>query len=159
MQIRVIEQLTIGGWLGTAAAFAIMSRSAEIAVSILTVGALVAVPMFATRGLDTPRTPMQWLSMTILGAVAIVMVAASLFTIERAYLVNGKSYPRWLASGELGPVDDAALERLRTTECADEPIDVFQKDGFVVVRCGFMWYEPSTRTYIADSYTFGRNKS
>ena len=136
-----------------AAVFAIMSRSVQTAGPILTVGAIVTVSMFAARGISA-RSSLRLLSVAIVVGVLAFMLAGLLFTIERVYLVNGKTYPRWLARGELGRVNDAALDRLRGTECKDDPIEVFQKDGFVVLRCGFAWYEPSTKTFIADSYDF-----
>lgn len=155
MQLRVSEQLAIGAWLSMAAAFAIMSRSAQTASSILIVGAIFTAPMFATRGIKSAHKLLRWLSIAIIVGVSAFMLAGLLSTIERVYLVNGKTYPRWLARGELGRVDDAALGRLRATDCKNDPIEIFQKDGFVVLRCGFAWYEPSTKTFIADSYDFG----
>lgn len=155
MQLCITEQLAIGAWLSMAAAFAIMSRSAQTAGSILTVGAILAAPMFAARGIKSAHTPLRWLSVAIIVGVSAFMLVGLLSTIERVYLVNGKTYPRWLARGELGRVDDAALGYLRATECKNDPIEIFQKDGFVVLRCGFAWFEPSTKTFIADSYDFG----
>lgn len=155
MQLRVSEQLAIGAWLSMAAAFAIMSRSAQTAGSILTVGAIFTAPMFAARGVNSTRALLRWLSIAVIVGVAAFMLVGVLSVFERVYLVNGKTYPRWLARGELGRVDDAAMGRLRATECTNAPIEVFQKDGFVVLRCGFAWYEPSTKTFIADAYDFG----
>lgn len=155
MQLRVSEQLSIGAWLSMAAAFGIMSRSVETASSTLIVGAVFTAPMFAARGVSSANKALRWLSRAIIFGVAAFLLVGLLSTIERVYLVNGKTYPRWLARGELGRVDDAALGRLRATDCKNDPIEIFQKDGFVVLRCGFAWYEPSTKTFIADSYDFG----
>ena len=154
MQLRVSEQLAIGTWLSMAAAFAIMSRSAQTAGSILTVGAIFTAPMFAARGIKSAHKLLRWLSIAIMVGVSAFMLVAVLSTIERVYLVNGKTYPRWLARDELGRIDEAAIDHLRATECKNDPIEVFQKDGFVVLRCGFAWYEPSTKTFIADSFDF-----
>lgn len=96
--------------------------------------------------------PLRWLSRAILGGVAALLFVGVLATIERVYLVNGKAYPRWLADGEVGWVDDAILTKLRATECNNEPIEIFKKDGgLVVLRCGFAWFASPTKTFIADS--------
>jgi hypothetical protein len=155
MQLRVVEQLSIGAWLSMAAAFAILSRSPETAGLILIMGGIVMLPLLAMRGITSARKPLRWLSVVIVAAVTALMVIGLLSVIERVYVVNGSSYPSWLASGKLGDVDDAAVDHLRATACQNKTIEIFQKDHFVVLRCGFAWYEPSTRTFIADSYNFG----
>lgn len=91
-------------------------------------------------------------------SVAFVFFSIAFMTLgccsvaERTYLEKGQSYPRWLASGQLGNVDDVALGRLRETSCSSAPIEIFQKRDFVVLRCGYFWYEPGSKTYIAESY-------
>lgn len=155
MQLRVSEQLAIGAWLSLAAVFAIMSRSGQTAGTLLAVGAVFTALLFASRGIKAARASLRWLSVAIIVGVSAFVLAGLLSAIERVYLVNGKTYPRWFARGELGRVSDADLRRLRETECKNDPIEIFQKGGFVVLRCGFAWYEPSTKTFIADSYNFG----
>ncbi|WP_099597088.1 hypothetical protein [Stenotrophomonas maltophilia] len=58
-------------------------------------------------------------------------------------------------SATVRDVNNAELLRLRETACKAAPIEIFQKRGHVVMRCGFAWYEPSTKTYIANSYMGG----
>ena len=102
---------------------------------------------------DLPRR--YWLSIAINTVVVVAMTVGILSVIERLYVVNGNSYPRWLAQGELGRMNDADLLSLRATECKHEPIEVFQKEGFFVLRCGMMLFERSTKTFIADSVNLG----
>jgi hypothetical protein len=79
------------------------------------------------------------------------LVASLLVTGERVYLVNASSYPRFLAT-DLGSVDAARIEELRKTACKDEPIEVYAKNGFWVLRCGFAYYQG--HTYISHSDPF-----
>lgn len=109
-----------------------------------------------TGSMRSPELPCRsWVAVAISIGVVVVMTVGMLSALEWIYLVNGTSYPRWLAQGELGRVNDADILRLRATECKHAPVEVFPKDGFVVLRCGMMFYEPSTKTFIADAYAFG----
>lgn len=156
--LRISEQVVIGLWAAGAAAIGIVSRSAALALSVLALGTLVCAPMLAVHGLRSRSAPMQWLSRAVIGAALAVIAVAVLGTIERVYLVSADTYPRWLASGELGGVDDTELLRLRETACKAAPIEIFQKRDFVVLRCGFALYEPSTRTYVATSFHRGTER-
>ncbi|HCM7206548.1 TPA: hypothetical protein N3202_004481 [Salmonella enterica subsp. enterica serovar Typhimurium str. D23580] len=77
--------------------------------------------------------------------------AAVLVTAERVYLVNAPSYPRFLAT-DLGNVGAARVAELRKTACKDDPIEVYAKNGFWVLRCGFAYYQG--HTYISHSDPF-----
>lgn len=74
-------------------------------------------------------------------------------TAERVILVNGTSYPRALAD-DAGSVDLAELQRLRTTTCKDEPIEVFPKNGYWILRCGFSYYQG--HTFVSRTDPFGK---
>jgi hypothetical protein len=85
-------------------------------------------------------------------ALLFTFLAASLLvTGERVYLVNAASYPRFLAT-DLGNVDAARITELRKTACKDDPIEVYPKNGFWVLRCGFAYYQG--HTYISHSDPF-----
>lgn len=77
-----------------------------------------------------------------------LLVASLLVTGERVYLVNAPSYPRFLAT-DLGDVDSARIVELRKTACRDDPIEVYAKNGYWVLRCGFAYYQG--HTYISHS--------
>ncbi len=155
MNLKTSEQLAVGLWAAAATFIGITSRSAAAALPVLALGALVCAPMLAGHGLRSQRPPVRWLARAVIGAALAVIAVGVLGTIERVYLVNADTYPRWLASGELGDVNNAELLRLRETACKAAPIEIFQKRGHFVMRCGFAWYEPSTKTYIANSYMGG----
>ena len=87
-------------------------------------------------------------------SIAVIFGIALLGGLERLYVVYGHGYPRWLAAGELGDVDMADMLELRQTACKD-PIELFPKDDFVVLRCGFSWFEPATNTFLAKSFHEG----
>jgi hypothetical protein len=158
MRFSLSEQLIAGAWLSLAVAYGLLSRSASSAFALMGAGAVFTLPIFASRGARSPRGALRLLSRAVLAAFAVFMVVMVLATVERVYLVNGDSYPAWLASGRLGKVTDGDIEQLRRTSCSHDPIEVLQKKGYVVLRCGFAWYEPSTKTYIADSYAWGATK-
>jgi hypothetical protein len=71
---------------------------------------------------------------------------------ERVYLGYGENYPRWLADGELRDVDATVLARLRETDCRKDIIEIYRKKDSVVLRCGLLWIQPSTKTFIAKSF-------
>lgn len=80
-----------------------------------------------------------------------LLIAGLLFTGERVYLVNAASYSRFLAT-DLGNVDAARISELHRTECKDDPIDVYKKDGYWVLRCGFAYYQGHTYISHTDPY-------
>ena len=154
MRLTASEQIAVGVWLALVAATGIMLRSPEAATSTFIVGGICTAVVFATRGRGSPITWVRRLSRAALGVFAIWMVFMSVAMAERLYLVNGSDYPRWLATAELGHVDVAKLKELRATECAHEPVEVWRKQGYAVLRCGFAISQPSTKTYIATSFDF-----
>lgn len=84
--------------------------------------------------------------------IAIAMVLGVLATLERVYLVNGSSYPRFLAE-DASNVDEAGLAKLRATTCKDDAIEIFEKGETWVLRCGFAYYQG--HTYISHTDPMG----
>lgn len=82
----------------------------------------------------------------------LVIAALALGVAERVYLVNGSSYPSWMAGAELGEVAMARIVALWNSECRHCPVEVFRKSNGAVLRCGDFWFMPSTRTYFADTF-------
>lgn len=79
--------------------------------------------------------------------IATVLILVGLFlTAERVYLVNGATYPPILAE-DLGNIDAKNLEYLHRTYCAEEPMEIYRKRDFWVVRCGFTYLQG--RTFIS----------
>ncbi|MCM3583767.1 hypothetical protein M3795_25180 [Ralstonia pickettii] len=82
-----------------------------------------------------------------------VVIAGILATAERMYLVHGRTYPRFLAT-DAGSVDRAGLMKLRATACKAEPIEVYEKADFWVLRCGVVYYQ--AHTYISQTDPLSR---
>ncbi len=90
---------------------------------------------------------------TAVCVVVMVMFGYALF--DRFNLMYGESYPLWMTRANLGAVDAAKVVSIRAGECSHEPIEVFKKRDGYVLRCGYTFLEPSTRTYFADSFDMG----
>lgn len=139
-------QLTLGCWFGLAVAAAILARSWEPFWSFGAVGCFVAVFLAAVHAMRSPRSNVRTASKAILAGFFLVMVAGLLLGVERVYVVNGSSYPAWLATADLGAVEKRILAP--APGCEGEPTEIYQKDnGLVVLRCGLLWYEG--HTYLA----------
>lgn len=74
---------------------------------------------------------------------ALLMLAGLLLTAERLYLVNGATYPTFLAE-DLGSIDANTLEYLHKTHCSGEPMEIYRKRDFWVIRCGVAYLEGHT---------------
>ena len=90
---------------------------------------------------------------TVLKAVIPLGVAiVSLLTVaERLYLVNGTQYPRFLAR-DVGAVRFEDLEALRAASCDGDPVEVYPKTGYWVLRCGVAYFEGHTFISHADPF-------
>jgi hypothetical protein len=88
--------------------------------------------------------------------VVVALVVAMSFGIfclvERVYLEHGEDYPIWLASSQRGHINNTELLGMRESVCKDEPIEVIEKSGQVILRCGWAW--PFAKTYVAKSFSF-----
>ncbi|CAJ0788010.1 hypothetical protein LMG19083_01661 [Ralstonia psammae] len=70
---------------------------------------------------------------------------------ERLYLVKGKQYPRFMAK-DLGAVEFEGLERLRVSACNGDPLEVYPKTDFWVLRCGYNYFQGHTFISHADPF-------
>ncbi|MBA9846847.1 hypothetical protein DEE89_12110 [Ralstonia pickettii] len=84
--------------------------------------------------------------------IVIAMAVGLVATLERLYLVNGSSYPSFLAE-DAGNLDEVGLAKLRATSCKDESVEVYKKDDVWVLRCGFAYYQG--HTYISHTDPMG----
>ncbi|AXV99247.1 hypothetical protein CJO80_27230 (plasmid) [Ralstonia solanacearum] len=62
---------------------------------------------------------------------------------ERMYLVNGEHYPRILAR-DVGVVGLDGLDGLRVSACDGEPLEVYAKADYWVLRCGVAYFQGHT---------------
>ncbi|WP_426400978.1 hypothetical protein ACN9M1_27790 (plasmid) [Ralstonia sp. R-29] len=77
-------------------------------------------------------------------AIPLGVAIVSLLTVaERFYLVNGTQYPRFLAR-DVGAVRFEDLDALRTESCHGEPVEVYSKTDYWVLRCGLAYFEGHT---------------
>jgi hypothetical protein len=83
--------------------------------------------------------------LVLFGFLAAVLLSAA----ERLYLVNGSTYPGWLATRSV-PVSEVRphfLSLIHESEChGNEPVWMFPKQNQYVLRCGDFW--PFARTLI-----------
>ncbi|MFV8598604.1 hypothetical protein [Ralstonia pseudosolanacearum] len=80
------------------------------------------------------------------GAIVGLLTAA-----ERIYLVHGTQYPRLLAR-DVGVVRFEDLDALRAASCNGEPVEVYPKTGYWVLRCGMAYFEGQTFISHADPF-------
>ncbi|WP_196303110.1 hypothetical protein [Ralstonia solanacearum] len=84
----------------------------------------------------------------VLGGIAIIGI---LSVAERLYLVNGSYYPRFLAK-DVGAVGFDGLDRLRLSACGGEPVEVYSKSAYWVLRCGVAYMPGNTFISHADPF-------
>lgn len=94
-------------------------------------------------------------AVSIAVSVVITAVFGSAF-LDRVNLVNGNTYPHWMTRENLGAVDEQMIVALRKGQCSHEPIEIYRKRDGYVMRCGYTFLEPSTRTYFADTVYLDR---
>jgi Na+/melibiose symporter-like transporter len=152
MKIHVFYQIATGLWGSLAVALGIWGRSWEAMTGPLMAGVIGFIPVIALSGVKSERSGVRAAS-RILGWAFLVFMLFGLFNVvERIYLTNGASYPRWLATAEL-KVDRTAWKHLRIEECRNEAIEVLEKDnGSYVLRCGMFWY--NSKTFITSLNPF-----
>ncbi len=80
-----------------------------------------------------------------------VAVVGLLVVAERLYLVNGAQYPRFLAK-DVGPVRLDDIDRRRGFSCNGEPLEVYAKTDYWVLRCGFAYFEGNTVISYTDPF-------
>lgn len=91
----------------------------------------------------------------IIIAVLLILV---LLTGERVLLVNGPTYPKYLAE-DLGNIDASILEYLHRTHCKGEPMEIYRKRDFWVMRCGVVYLEGHTFISHTDPTALAKPKT
>lgn len=72
-----------------------------------------------------------------IGVIGLFSVA------DRLYLVNGEQYPRFMAE-DVGAVEFDDLNRLQVSPCNGDPLEVYPKKDFWVLRCGYDYFHGHT---------------
>lgn len=156
MTQKTLTRLILLLWLSAALFLAIGTGSPSIGWGMLLLGAVFMAPALALEGLKSPTPVLRDVSrgVVVLSSLAFVLLASSMA--ERLFLVNAQTYPSWMTGGNLGEVGLQDLRRLRTEECGTEPIEIFHKADGDLLRCGYWWWQPSTRTWKAEAVHTGR---
>jgi hypothetical protein len=146
-------QLSIGAWLGLGAVAGIEGRSwGSFGAFALVAAYFFAIGASRQAGRST-RPPVRIAGNVVWVACALLFVGLILSTVERLYLVNGSSYPRFLAH-DLGAANYSTLENLRLNQCKGQGMEIYGKrDNLWVIRCGFTWMEG--HTYVSTTNPYG----
>ena len=90
-------------------------------------------------------------------AIPLGVALVGLFAVaERLYLVNGAQYPRLLAK-DVGAVRFEDLDALRLASCGGEPVEVYPKTGYWVLRCGVAYFNGHTFISHADPFALSNH--
>lgn len=137
-------QINLGALLGVAAFLGILQRSWESFFSVAGIAAFLAGGLLAAQWVLSPRRPLRVLGGIGCVAFCAVIIGWFLITAERMYLVNGSSYPTFLAT-DVGHVDSKQAEALRVGEqCHDQVLEIFEKTDFWILRCGYSYFDGHT---------------
>ncbi|MDO3615378.1 hypothetical protein Q3O97_05930 [Ralstonia pseudosolanacearum] len=80
-----------------------------------------------------------------------IAIVGILSVAERLCLVNSEHYPRFLAK-DVGTIGIEGLDRLRVSACAEDPVEVYAKADYWVLRCGVAYIQG--RTFISHTDPF-----
>lgn len=151
MQLKLSEQIALGGCLGVALFSSIMQRSLSAGAGFVVIGLFLSVPLLANRGLLSSNKLVRRLAhgglVLFLGALLVVFLTG----IERGYLWQARSYPAWLATEHMASLDYPGALKLRAERCdKNAPLEIISKENGTVIRCGFNWL--TAHTFLVDSY-------
>lgn len=151
MQLKLSEQLALGGWLGMALFSSIMQRSLSAGVGFVVIGLFFSVPLFAQRGFLSSSKIIRWVAQSGRALFICTLFVVLLTGVERAYLLEADTYPAWLATDHIAAIDTKDLAKIRSEYCAkNDPIEILPKaNGVQVLRCGFNWLTAST--FVVDA--------
>lgn len=153
-----LELFTVGAWACVLLATAYYTRSGNAMLQSLKFGAVMVLPVFMFRWTDSPAIALRWLSRTVLLTYALLVLVGMLGMVERILMESRDRYPRWLLTGELpaDAMDERGILKPEVMdsfgECRkDGPVEIITEPGGYLVRCGYAWYYPSTKTYFLPS--------
>jgi len=143
---RIYNQFIIGFWASAAVGLGILSRSWETTLSIAAVGSFFIVGGWAIHSLRSDNPLIRRLANILAAAVFIIFVFGILSVIERLYLVNAPTYPKWLVQRDIGALTNNQLMEFYVAECKGMGAEMHEKEnGTAVIRCGgMMWYDGHT---------------
>lgn len=149
-----INQLCLGLWLAMGVALGIIGRSWENFFGLACVAVFFGIGFWASAARKAKRESgaksglADTVSILYVLSLSCVVVASLLFTLERVYLVNGDGYPKFLASGDLGSVEETGLFGAADAVCRNGVMsEIYIKpNNRALIRCGMFWYQGKTYT-------------
>lgn len=145
-------QLGVGILIGMAVAAGIEGHSWGSFFAFASIAAFYFAVGAARQATRSTRQAVRIAGNSVLIACGLLFIGGALSAVERLYLVNGSSYPRFLAR-DLGAASYATLDKLHAGECKGQMMEIYGKaDDEWVIRCGFNWYEGHTYISSTDPY-------
>ncbi|MDR8093131.1 hypothetical protein KPB05_37375 [Burkholderia gladioli] len=152
--IRPGDQLFWGLVLGAGAMYGITSKSWQVAAVFVGGGVFLFLPMLAFRAFAQRNRTGRIVGGSLLLLFTVTLLWGVLALVERAYFMNGDTYPAVFAVRDLGVLNaqypympEDKLKRLCGRE--NGPLMIYQKNsGIVAIRCGFDSLWPFSKTYI-----------
>ncbi len=117
------------------------------------IGLFLAVLALSIGAMGSKHSGLRVTGLFVSLACLVVFAGAILNVGERLYLVNGKTYPHFLARN-IGAASHATLDRLQLADCKGTGMEIYGKaDHEWVIRCGFSWF--GGHTYLSSTDPFG----
>lgn len=148
----LLWQVVIGMWLAMAAYIGITARSWNAFLSFVYVAAFFTAWGGANALARSGHKALRVVGFAGRCAFSLVILGVLALGIEQLYLVNGESYPRFMAKN-IGTADMHTLDRLQETTCEGRMVRVYPKANYTwVIRCGDDWFSGHTFISNADPY-------
>lgn len=145
-----LTQIVIGMFFSIGVMAAIDSRSWSASFGPVCVGLFFMALALSMNAMDSKRATLKTTGIAVSIACMLVFVGAILSVGERVYLVNGKTYPRFLAT-DIGAANHDTLDRLRHAQCRGSLMEIYGKTNDEwVIRCGLSWIGGHTFVSRAD---------
>lgn len=151
-----LDAFMAGTLCAMGATFAVLSASIDVFVSFAVMAGFLALPslgrdLLASGGRIARPLGRAALALFFLGVLFGVMAVS-----ERLYLINGSSYPNWLATELSGSWNTVQNQDVVRKSCHGRGgVEVLNKaDGRAVLRCGFSWAPGNT--FVANASVEGR---
>jgi predicted membrane channel-forming protein YqfA (hemolysin III family) len=149
--LRVATHVITGAMFGFIAYFSVMSRSLALAVSMLIFMAFFTVPAVASLLRKSQLKPLRWLGVAALAGWVGTILYYMALTADHLYMVNGNTYPKWLAETVRVQPDKVLTIGGSDSLCAGYGMgDFFRKENGMFLRCGVMG--GSQKTYFIENF-------
>lgn len=149
--VRLATHLMTGVMFGFIAYLSVMSRSLALATSMLIFMAFFTVPAIASTLRKSQMKPVRWLGVAALAGWVGTILYYMALTADHLYMVNGNTYPKWLAETVRVQPEKVLTIGGSDSLCAGHGIgDFFRKSNGMFLRCGVMG--GSQKTYFIENF-------